>query len=87
MNPLFWTREHQCAWFAVVATGVVIGTYVAWIESPIYKITTTSPSAIGGPGQTFLLWLAHIGSWWPWPAFGALTFGLAFYAFQLARKP
>jgi len=86
MNPLRWKREHQVAWVAICLIGAIAGLIFGWFQSPIYRLTK---DAVSGPWANstsiFLWWLQSPSIYWPWPAFGALLAGLAFYTSRLLR--
>jgi hypothetical protein len=44
MNPLWWTLEHQVAWFLICLIGAILGLLFAWFQSPFYQISRSSLS-------------------------------------------
>jgi hypothetical protein len=87
MNPLRWKREHVVAWILVCVVGALIGLLFAWLQDPFYQLCHTSISGQwANCSRVFLGWLAHVTLYWPMVTFGVLIPGVAFYAFQLARK-
>jgi hypothetical protein len=88
MNPLRWKREHQVAWFVICLIGAIVGLLFAWFQSPFYYISRASLSGEwANSTRVFLNWLPYVELYWPWPMFGAIIPGLAFYAFQLLVSP
>jgi len=92
MNPLQWKREHQFAWAVVCLIGAIIGLLYAWFDSPFYllsKAAAADPDWAGKwtPSRLFLAWISQLRFYWPWPGFGALIAGLAFYAAMLFKSP
>jgi hypothetical protein len=88
MNPLRWKPEHQLAWLLICVIGGAVGLLFSWFQSPFYRISASSMSGEwANPARVFFVWLPNIGLYWPWPLFGAVIPGLAFYVFQLLRIP
>jgi len=86
MNPLDWKREHKVAGIAFCAVGAIAGILLAWLDSPIREFSSHYVSGEWANSTKFFLqWLAHVELYWPWPAIGGCTVGLAFYAVQLTR--
>jgi len=76
-NPLLWTRQHQVAWVVISAVGAVTGLLLGFMHSPAFS----EPQA----WRAFVAWLSFPELYWPWPVFGFLGTGLAYYAVQLFR--
>lgn len=86
MNPLKWKREHQVAGCLICIVGAVIGILIAWIGSPMYRLTSHSISGEwANPTRVFLLWLSHISLYWPWPLIGAFISGSIFYIRRILK--
>ncbi len=86
MNPLDWKRQHQVAAIAFCAVGAIAGIFLAWMDSPFRQLSSHSVSGEwANVTNVFLLWLSHVGLYWPWPLMGACAAGLAFYGVQLTR--
>jgi hypothetical protein len=86
MNPLDWKRQHQVAGIAFCAAGAIAGIFFAWIDSPYRQLSLHSVSGEwANATNVFLLWLSHLGLYWPWPLMGACAAGLAFYGVQLTK--
>jgi hypothetical protein len=86
MNPLDWRRQHQVAGIVFCVVGAIAGIFFAWLDSPLRILSSHSVSGQwANASDTFLLWLSHVGLYWPWPVMGACAAGLAFYGFQLAK--
>jgi hypothetical protein len=74
MNPLRWKHEHQVAWLVICVIGGIIGLLSAFFTENHAFYT-----------RIFFSWLPEIYLYWPWPVFGAVIPGLAFYVYQLLR--
>jgi hypothetical protein len=86
MNPLAWNHQHQVAGVAFCTVGAIVGVFFAWLDSPFRQMSSHSVSGEwSNATNVFLLWLSHIGLYWPWPLMGACAAGLAFYGLQLIR--
>jgi hypothetical protein len=86
MNPLDWKRQHQLAGIAFCAVGAIAGIFLAWMDSPLRQLSSHSVSGEwANATNVFLLWLSHVGLYWPWPLMGACAAGFAFYGVQLTR--
>jgi hypothetical protein len=86
MNPSHWTREHQAALVIICVIGGIVGLLLAWFHSPFFRISQASVSGEwANPTRVFFTWLPNVELYWPWPAFGAVIAGLAFYAFRLVK--
>ena len=84
MNPLDWKRQHQLAGIAFCAVGAIAGIFLAWMDSPFRRLSSHSVSGEwANVTNVFLLWLSHVGLYWPWPLMGACAAGLAFFGVQL----
>jgi hypothetical protein len=87
MNPLDWKRPDQVAAIAFCAVGAIAGVFFAWMDSPFRQLSSHSVSGeLPNATNVFLLWLSHVGLYWPWPLMGACAAGLAFYGGQLIRR-
>lgn len=85
MNPLGWKLEHQIAGAIFCLIGAICGVFLAWMQSLDHYYATHQLSGAWSDYSTvFVAWIAS-GHYWPWPVFGAVIFGLAFYAIQLLR--
>ncbi len=78
MNPLDWKREHLCAWGVISAVGAIAGLFLGFIQSPSFAILQA--------WHTFGTWLLRPGLYWPWPLFGFLITGAAFYVVRLVKS-
>ena len=79
MNPLRWSRELQVGCAVVCVLGAVFGLFVGFIIfSVIARISY-------GAGMVFKFWIQRPDLYWPWPTFGAVIAGLAFYAVWILR--
>lgn len=86
MNPLDWKRQHQVAGIAFCVLGTITGVFFAWMDSPFRQLSSHSLSGEwANVTNVFLLWLSHVGLYWPWPLMGACAAGLAFYGVQLTK--
>jgi len=84
MNPLNWRREHQVALLIIAFIGALIGLLTSfWADYVFLDI-----NMYFGPSIFFFEWLkAPLAfNWWPWPLFGAVITGGAFYALRLLRN-
>jgi hypothetical protein len=87
VNPLTWSRQHQVAGASFCAVGAIAGVFFAWLDSPFRQLSSHSLSGEwSNAADVFLLWLSHVGFYWPWPLMGAWVAGLAFYGFQVFRR-
>jgi protein-S-isoprenylcysteine O-methyltransferase Ste14 len=79
-------RHLEVAGVAFCAVGAIAGIFFAWIDSPFRQLSSHSVSGEwANTTNVFLLWLSHVGLYWPWSLMGACAAGLAFYGVQLAR--
>jgi hypothetical protein len=87
VNPIRWKCEHKLAGIIICLIGSIGGLFFAWMQSPFRVLATNSFSGEWSEDYTgvFLHWVQY-AHYWPWPVLGALTAGLAFYAFQLIRQ-
>jgi hypothetical protein len=87
MNPLGWKLEQRIAGIVICLIGGTIGLLFAWFENPFYALCRASLSGEwANCSRVFFLWLPNVGLYWPWPMFGALILGLAFYVLQILRN-
>ncbi len=81
MNPLRWSRDHQVACVVVCSLGAVFGLFVGF-----FSVVATARSGFTA-GALFKFWIQRPDLYWPWPTFGAVIAGLAFYAVRILRRP
>lgn len=77
MNPLRWQREHQVAGLVICLLGAVLGLFLAVILASLQNALVI--------GASLLAVLRYPQLYWPYPTFGLLIAGLAFYAWRLLR--
>jgi hypothetical protein len=86
MNPLAWRRERLVAWLVICLIGAMAGLLFGWFQSPFYRMAQANLSGMwANSALVVLAWLQNVNLYWPWPAFGALIAGLAYYAAELLR--
>jgi hypothetical protein len=81
---------NRLAVFAVGTMGWVIGTLLAWLNSPLYKhCQTLFPGRSLECRRALYGWIPRFALYWPWPILGAAVFAAAFVlALRLRRaKP
>ena len=84
LNPLRWSREHQVAGVLICLIGAFAGTFFAWMESPIRRLSLSNISGEWSDYTgVFLMWLQHGHLYWLWAVLGAAIAGLAFYVVRL----
>jgi hypothetical protein len=81
MNPFRWSREHQVACIVVCLLGTAFGLFVGF-----FTVVATARSSLPA-GTLFKFWIQRPDLYWPWPTFGAVIAGLAFYAVRTFRHP
>jgi hypothetical protein len=82
MNPLRWSRDHQVGCAVVCVLGAVFGLFVGFI---IFSVVATARTVFG-TGVLFKFWIQRPDLYWPWPTFGAVIAGLAFYSVRILRR-